>query len=175
MEGPSLASSEWSYVNLPFPTASASPNHHIQTEQLLPPNLPRFKCGNSSFSLVRLKWGESAYPHVTWLCHASPSRSKPLATVFLGKKLNRYGDFNPRSFPRSFLRTTDPSVGSATTSCVMATDTEGAERKAPRTPWLLESRSSSGFILATVCVAIFTVGIHWVGAPVYATLTEIDS
>lgn len=54
----------------------------------------------------------------------------------------------------------------------MANDTERAEQKAPREPWLLEFRSSSGFILATVCVAIFTVGIHWVGAPIYAMLIE---
>ena len=54
----------------------------------------------------------------------------------------------------------------------MMTDTERVEQKAPRKPWLLEFRSSNGFILATVCVAIFTVRIREV-APIYATLIEI--
>ena len=57
----------------------------------------------------------------------------------------------------------------------MMNDTERAEQKAPRKPWLLQFRSSNGFILATVCVAIFTVRIRWVGAPIYATLIEIHS
>ena len=39
----------------------------------------------------------------------------------------------------------------------MGPDTERAEQGSPRKPWLLEFRSSNGFILATVCVAIFTV------------------
>ena len=39
----------------------------------------------------------------------------------------------------------------------MVQDTERADKEAPREPWLLEFRSSNGFILATVCVAIFTV------------------
>ena len=39
----------------------------------------------------------------------------------------------------------------------MGPDTERAERGPPRKPWLLKFRSSNGFILATVCVAIFTV------------------
>ena len=57
----------------------------------------------------------------------------------------------------------------------MTSDTERAEHKAPRKPWLLEFRSSDGFILATVCVAIFTVRIRWIGAPTYATLTATYS
>lgn len=40
----------------------------------------------------------------------------------------------------------------------MAHDTERAgSQDAPRKPWLLDFRSSNGVILATVCVAIFTV------------------
>ena len=39
----------------------------------------------------------------------------------------------------------------------MVQDTERADKEAIRKPWLLEFRSSNGFILATVCVAIFTV------------------
>lgn len=39
----------------------------------------------------------------------------------------------------------------------MTNDVEAAGHDTPRKPWLLEFRSSNGFILATVCVAIFTV------------------
>ena len=39
----------------------------------------------------------------------------------------------------------------------MAGDVERADKEVLRKPWLLEYRSSNGFILATVCVAIFTV------------------
>ncbi|KAK0507485.1 hypothetical protein JMJ35_010008 [Cladonia borealis] len=38
----------------------------------------------------------------------------------------------------------------------MGPDTERAEQGSRRKPWLLQFRSSNGFILATVCVAIFT-------------------
>ncbi|KAL9121439.1 MAG: hypothetical protein Q9187_001998, partial [Circinaria calcarea] len=38
----------------------------------------------------------------------------------------------------------------------MVHDAERGDGEAPRKPWLLEFRSSNGFILATVCVAIFT-------------------
>lgn len=38
----------------------------------------------------------------------------------------------------------------------MVSDSERGDHGAPRKPWLLEFRSSNGFILATVCVAIFT-------------------
>lgn len=38
----------------------------------------------------------------------------------------------------------------------MASDSERADREPPTKPWLLQFRSSNGFILATVCVAIFT-------------------
>ena len=41
----------------------------------------------------------------------------------------------------------------------MGPDTERAEQGSRRKPWLLHYRSSNGFILATVCVAIFTVRI----------------
>ena len=40
----------------------------------------------------------------------------------------------------------------------MAHDPERAEEGPSKTPYLLDFRSSNGFILATVCVAIFTVG-----------------
>ena len=50
----------------------------------------------------------------------------------------------------------------------MAHDAERADKEAPRKPWLLEYRSSNGFILATVCVAIFTVRVHYHDAPMYA-------
>lgn len=39
----------------------------------------------------------------------------------------------------------------------MAHDIERAGKESPRKPWLLDFRSSNGVILATVCVAIFTV------------------
>ncbi|KAK3172881.1 hypothetical protein OEA41_006206 [Lepraria neglecta] len=48
----------------------------------------------------------------------------------------------------------------------MAHDAERADKEAPRKPWLLEYRSSNGFILATVCVAIFTVRVHHNDAPI---------
>ena len=42
----------------------------------------------------------------------------------------------------------------------MLSDAERADNGPVRKPWLLHFRSSNGFILATVCVAIFTVGAH---------------
>jgi len=39
----------------------------------------------------------------------------------------------------------------------MEDDIEGTGKWILKKPWMLEYRSSNGFILATVCVAIFTV------------------
>lgn len=42
----------------------------------------------------------------------------------------------------------------------MVNDVEAIDRKSPRRPWQLEFRSSKGFIIATVCTAIFTVRLQ---------------
>jgi hypothetical protein len=42
----------------------------------------------------------------------------------------------------------------------MMNDVEAIEWKPPRRPWQLEFRSSKGFIIATVCTAIFTVRLQ---------------
>jgi len=54
----------------------------------------------------------------------------------------------------------------------MAHDTERADKETSRKPWLLDFRSSNGVILATVCVAIFTVCAIQPGTTLHAVHTD---